>query len=127
MRDLTEREEQVLWLVARGVTTPEIAKALYITEPTTRNHVQNILAKTGTKNRLAAVYAWQHQKSNHAERILDYCRRAKIVLTDAQAGEIRKLFAEPARCEDGKHQVPVGGTACQCRALSVAVPPVPGT
>jgi DNA-binding CsgD family transcriptional regulator len=127
MNDLTPREEQVLWLIARGITTPQIALKLFITEPTVRNHVQSILRKTETNNRLAAVYAWRHRKSDHAGRILDYCKTAKILLTKEQESEIRRMFAEPARCEDGSHQVPVGDTTCQCRALSVAVPQGPET
>lgn len=55
---LSERERQVLVLLAEGLSNEEIAEALGIAENTVRNHVRNILEKLGLKNRVqAAVYA----------------------------------------------------------------------
>jgi NarL family two-component system response regulator LiaR len=55
---LTEREVQVLRLVARGMTNQEIAGALVISQRTAANHVANILAKLHLANRTqAALYA----------------------------------------------------------------------
>jgi len=55
---LTEREANVLKLVARGLTNEDIAKALYISERTARTHVSNILRKLHLANRTqAALYA----------------------------------------------------------------------
>lgn len=55
---LTEREMEVLRLVARGLTNEEIAEELYITERTARTHVSNILSKLHLANRTqAALYA----------------------------------------------------------------------
>ncbi len=55
---LTDREMDVLKLVARGMTNQEIAEALVISEGTVRTHVSNILAKLHLANRTqAALYA----------------------------------------------------------------------
>jgi two-component system NarL family response regulator len=52
---LTERELQVLALLAQGEGTSSIAKRLTISNTTARNHIQNILSKLGAHNRLEAV------------------------------------------------------------------------
>ncbi len=66
-RDLSERELQVLALVAEGKTNAEIADALILSEKTVRNHVSTILSKIGLTNRIeAATYAVRH----HIERFL---------------------------------------------------------
>jgi len=55
---LTEREVEVLRLVARGLSNQQIAGALTITEQTVRAHVSNILSKLHLANRTqAALYA----------------------------------------------------------------------
>jgi len=55
---LTQREREVLRLVAEGRTNKEIAALLYITENTVKNHLRNILEKLHLRNRVqAAVYA----------------------------------------------------------------------
>jgi DNA-binding CsgD family transcriptional regulator len=122
MKDLSPREEQIIWMVAKGTTTPDIARILHITQPTTRNHIQNIMLKTGTHTRLAAVHAWKTRKPDHAGRILDYCKEAGIKLSDKQTGEIRAMFQEHVRCEDGSHKIPAGETSCECKLLTSAVP-----
>jgi len=58
---LTDREKEVLRLVALGKSNTEIAKELYISINTVTRHVTNIFLKTDTKNRVeAAVYAVRH-------------------------------------------------------------------
>lgn len=52
---LTERELEVLKLVAQGLSNPEIAETLVISMPTVRSHITNILNKLGLKNRTQAV------------------------------------------------------------------------
>lgn len=60
--DLTERELEVLSLVADGKTNPEIAETLYLSEKTVRNYVSNILSKLGLSNRVElATYAIEHR------------------------------------------------------------------
>ena len=58
--DLTERELDVLKLIASGMTNNQIAEQLVITENTVKGHVSNILSKLHLVDRTqAAVYAWQ--------------------------------------------------------------------
>jgi DNA-binding CsgD family transcriptional regulator len=52
---LSPREQEVLGLVARGMTNAEIAATLVLSEHTVHRHVANILAKLGTSSRAAAV------------------------------------------------------------------------
>jgi DNA-binding NarL/FixJ family response regulator len=52
---LSERELQVLELVAAGLTNQEIAEKLEISKRTVDNHISNILTKTATDNRVALV------------------------------------------------------------------------
>jgi DNA-binding NarL/FixJ family response regulator len=62
---LTNREIEVLRLVAKGMSNREIAEELYISENTVKNHVRNILEKLHLHNRMEAViYAVK-------ERLLD--------------------------------------------------------
>ncbi len=58
--DLTEREKDVLKLIANGLTNSQIAEKLYISENTVKGHVSNILSKLHLADRTqVAVYAWQ--------------------------------------------------------------------
>jgi DNA-binding NarL/FixJ family response regulator len=60
--ELTEREREVLALVARGYTNKRIAEALSVSEKTARNHVSHILVKLGLERRSeAAAYAVEHR------------------------------------------------------------------
>ncbi len=52
---LTERELEVLRLVALGLNNREIAKQLFISENTVKNHVRNILEKLQLHSRMEAV------------------------------------------------------------------------
>ena len=55
---LTEREAEVLRLVAQGLSNQEIARKLNISDPTVRTHVSNILSKLHLATRIqAALYA----------------------------------------------------------------------
>ena len=56
--DLSERELQVLRLISEGRDNTQIARALYISPETVKDHVSHILVKLGVENRIqAAVYA----------------------------------------------------------------------
>ncbi len=60
--ELTDREREVLALVARGYTNKQIADALYVSEKTARNHVSHILEKLGLSRRSeAAAYAVENK------------------------------------------------------------------
>jgi DNA-binding NarL/FixJ family response regulator len=59
--DLTERERDILRLLAKGESNREIGEALFITEGTVKNHVSNILSKLGLRDRTqAALWARTH-------------------------------------------------------------------
>ncbi len=59
---LTEREIQVLRLVARGMNNRDIAKELFISENTVKNHVRNILEKLQIHSRMEAVMVAVREK-----------------------------------------------------------------
>ena len=59
--ELTNREREVLDLIAQGKSNQEIAEILFITLKTVKTHVSNILAKLGVEDRTqAAIYAFRH-------------------------------------------------------------------
>lgn len=53
--ELTDRERQVLDLIARGLSNPDITRQLVLSPKTVRNHVSNILAKLQARDRSAAI------------------------------------------------------------------------
>ena len=52
---LSEREREVLALIASGASNPEIAQSLHLSERTVKGHVGNIFAKLGARDRAAAI------------------------------------------------------------------------
>jgi DNA-binding NarL/FixJ family response regulator len=59
---LTQRELEVLSLVAQSKTNKDIAASLFISENTVKNHIRNILEKLHLHSRMEAVtYAWRHR------------------------------------------------------------------
>jgi len=59
--ELTEREREVLGLLAAGRSNKEIARQLHVTERTVKGHVGNVLGKLGVASRTqAAIYAMRH-------------------------------------------------------------------
>ena len=62
MPRLTARELEVLKLVARGLANRDIAKELFISENTVKNHVRNILEKLKLHSRMeSVVYAFREK------------------------------------------------------------------
>ena len=61
LAELTERELDVLRLIAKGATNREIAEELVISEGTVKNHISNILGRLNLRDRTqAAIYARDH-------------------------------------------------------------------
>ncbi|WP_336211707.1 response regulator transcription factor [Nonomuraea sp. LPB2021202275-12-8] len=56
---LTDREDQIVAMVAHGMTNAEIAAELFLSPGTVKNHIASIQSKTSTRNRVAiAAWAW---------------------------------------------------------------------
>jgi DNA-binding NarL/FixJ family response regulator len=58
---LTQRETEILGLIAQGLTNAEIAERLFLSNHTVKTHINRIFAKTGSRDRVAAIaYAQRH-------------------------------------------------------------------
>jgi DNA-binding NarL/FixJ family response regulator len=56
---LTAREQEVLALLAEGMTNAELARTLFISERTANRHISSIFTKLGVHNRTQAARAWR--------------------------------------------------------------------
>ncbi len=64
LASLTEREREILNLIAEGLTNRQIGERLFLAEKTVKNYVSGLLAKLGLQRRTqAAVYGVQHRES----------------------------------------------------------------
>jgi DNA-binding NarL/FixJ family response regulator len=63
---LTDREEQVLAAVARGLTNSEISQGLHITLSTVKTHIASLMGKLGARNRVEiAMWAYETNRVRH--------------------------------------------------------------
>ena len=61
---LTQREAEILALIAQGLTNPEIAQQLCLSNHTVKSHINRIFTKTSSRDRAAAInYAHRHRLS----------------------------------------------------------------
>ncbi|MBN8580635.1 MAG: response regulator transcription factor [Anaerolineae bacterium] len=64
-KQLTNREKEILQLLASGVYNSEIAQKLNISISTVQNHAHKIYKKLGVRNRTEAARKFQEQKPNY--------------------------------------------------------------
>jgi DNA-binding NarL/FixJ family response regulator len=73
---ISQREREILTLVAKGASNKQIARDLFITEGTVKNHLHNILGKLHARNRAEAVaYAIRHGYVSSTEAGADQASR----------------------------------------------------
>lgn len=121
MVDLSEREQEIMQWLSDGLSTEMMARRGLVTSTTIRNHLCHIFIKLDVHSRMEAIAVWRDVSGQSAERILAYCRRAKITLEPLQEEIIRAAFAaKRVECTEGDHVFVGQANACLCGRLKVA-------
>jgi two-component system, NarL family, response regulator LiaR len=82
MNELTERENEVVKLIAMGQSNQDIASRLFISVSTVKNHCQNIFSKLQCQSRTElALYYWQGYLQDIKNNLLSFGVPEKIVHT----------------------------------------------
>jgi DNA-binding CsgD family transcriptional regulator len=66
--ELTNRERQILRLMAEGRRNPEIADGLFLSPLTVKTHVNHIFSKLGVQNRVEAILAFKEATGQSSDR-----------------------------------------------------------
>ena len=107
---LTERELEVLRLVAKGMNNREIAKQLFISENTVKNHVRNLLEKLQLHSRMEAVMYAVREKLLDLPVSSDRCRRrslvSRAVVTTLSTSQARRIALAAQGFLDKPHDQP---------------------
>ena len=105
---LTEREAEVIGLLARGLQTKQVARRLGISVKTADHHVQNAYAKIGVSTRAAAaLFAMQHGLMAWGELPIGRSRRPLVALQAASEDDQREASMpgrEPKHLETVDHR-----------------------
>lgn len=62
--ELTEREREIMGLVAQGLRNRQIAAALFLSEKTVKNHINHVYGKLVVKDRAEAIDRWEQMSPN---------------------------------------------------------------
>lgn len=82
--NLSDRELQIVELVASGLTNQEISEKLEISKRTVDNHISNILTKTATGNRVA-LFRWALQSGKVCIDEVNCCMLPEVPRREAEA------------------------------------------